>query len=199
MLRLLLSGTGDLTTYPKTLGIDFEAGCTDGYGVTRKGKIIIKLQSILWLTDATATVTFENYFVNGVKVEGKVVITTTSWLSAKKTYTYTVTDGKLTFPNGKTATYSGTRTIEYKAGANTESVADDVFTMTGTATYTDSLGTATVAITKPLERAVLCPWIGAGEVTVTLNAHAGKLNYGNGECDKKGTITIGDKTKEITL
>lgn len=189
---------GDLTTFPKTLTIDFETGCTDGYGITRKGKLIIKLEKILWLADSKATVEFENYFVNGVKVEGKVIITTTSWLSTKKSYTYTVTDGKLTYANGKTATYSGTRTVEYKT-QNTESVNDDVFELTGTASLTDSLGTSTITVTSPLKRALLCPWIGAGEVSVSLNGHTGKLNYGNGDCDKKATITVGDKTKEIQL
>jgi len=190
---------GDVLTYPKTLTIDFENGCTDGRGITRKGKLKIKLTSILWLQDAKATVTFENYFVNGIKVEGTVVITTTSWLSAKKTFTYAVTDGKVTYPNGYTATYSGTRTVEYK-DKNTADLKDDVFEITGNAILKDSLGTATVAITKPLQRQLTCPWIQAGEVTVTLNGHRGKLDYGNAaECDKKATLTIGDKTKEITL
>lgn len=189
---------GDATSFPKTLTINFEGGCTDGHGNTRKGKIIINLEKNLWFSDSKATITFENYSINGIKVEGTVVVTTTSWLSAKKTFTYTVTGGKVTHANGYTATYSGTRKIEYKDNG-TVAVSDDVFEITGNATLTDNLGTATATITTPLQRGLLCPWIQAGEVTVTLNAHSGKINYGNGDCDKKAILTVGDKTKEITL
>ena len=190
---------GDVTVFPKALYIDFEGGCTDSRGITRKGKLKIQLTKILWQGEAKATVTFENYSVNGIKVEGTVEITTTSWLSAKKTFTYTVKDGKVTYPNGYTASYSGTRTVEYKdMGSATTS--DDLFEMTGAATLKDSLGTATVNISKPLQRQLICPWIQAGEVTVTLNGHSAKLDYGTATvCDRKAILTIGDKTKEIEL
>ncbi|WP_341834382.1 hypothetical protein WJU16_15420 [Chitinophaga pollutisoli] len=191
----------DLSVYPKILTLDFGTGCTDGNGITRKGKIKISLAKLFWLADSKANITFENYSVNGIKVEGSVVVTTSAWGDAKKTYSYTVTNGKVTHPNGYTATYNGTRTVTQTEGAATLSLRDDLYAITGNATLVDNLGTATVAITKPLQRRITCAWIAAGEVSVSLNGHAGTINYGSDadDCDNKATLTIGDKTKEITF
>ncbi len=190
---------GDLTSFPKTVTIDFGAGCTDGNGITRKGKIKIALKKLFWFLNSDATVTFENYHVNGIKVEGTVTIRTEAFGTGKDKYHYTVANGKVTFPTGYTATYSGTRTITQIEGGSTPALRDDKYEMTGNAVLTDSLGVSTVTITSPLQRQVICHWIQAGEITVTLNAHSGKLNYGTGACDNKALLTIGDKTKEIIL
>ena len=190
----------DMGTYPKKLTLDFGAGCTDNHGIIRKGKIIINLTKLLWLANSKAIITFDNYFVNGIKVEGQLDVTTSAWGDAKKTYSYTVTNGKVTHTNGYTATYNGTRTVTQTEGVPTLGLSDDVYSITGTSTLVDNLGTATITITKPLQRAYQCPWISAGEVSVTLNGHAGTINYGTDleVCDGKATLTIGDKTKEIT-
>ncbi|MCC5928477.1 MAG: hypothetical protein JJU28_04455 [Cyclobacteriaceae bacterium] len=54
----------------KAVVIDFGDGCEDPSGKVRKGKIIIQYSEWLFVPGATVTVTFNNYFVNGVKVEG---------------------------------------------------------------------------------------------------------------------------------
>lgn len=188
----------DLITFPKTVTIDYGTGCTENNGRTRKGKIIVEVDKMFWLTGATATITFENYFVNGIKVEGTQTLTNLS-SNGGFGYTYAVAGGKLTYPNGTVINYSGTRTLQQKAGGGTLSILDDAYELTGHAKLEDSISSANILIRSPLHRKISCSWIDKGELSVTVNAHTASINYGEGTCDNKAILTVGDKTKEITL
>ena len=52
--------------WPKTITIDFGDGCTGLYDNTRSGKIIIEVSGPRMETGSTKTVTFDNYFFNGI-------------------------------------------------------------------------------------------------------------------------------------
>lgn len=185
----------DLITWPKTVTIDFQTGCTDQFNRTRKGIILVTLNKPVFLQGATATITFHNYYVNDIKVEGTQVLQNLS-----NGYAYTVTGGKLTFPNNHVVEYSGNRTVLLKEGGETPLVLeDDLYEINGYATVKDSAVTAQVSTTEKLLRQLDCPHIGKGILTITANGHTAKLDYGNGACDNKALLTLNDKTKEITL
>lgn len=188
----------DLITFPKTVTIDYGTGCTENNGRTRKGKIIVEVDKMFWLTGAQAIITFESYFVNGIKVEGTQTLTNLS-SNGGFGYTYAVAGGKLTYPNGTVINYSGTRTLQQKAGGGTMSILDDAYELTGHAKLEDSTSSANILIKSPLHRKISCSWIDKGELSVTVNAHTASINYGEGTCDNKAILTVGDKTKEITL
>lgn len=189
----------ELGVFPKTVELNFGDGCTDGGGPTRKGKIKVVVSELFFLPGAEAVITFENYFVNGIKVEGSQTLKNLSGTNGFG-YSYTVAGGKLTYPNGAVYLYEGMRNLTQKEGADTKyDVNDDVYELEGNATLKDSVNTAVVTITKALERKFSCPEISKGTVTVSVNNHVASIDYGNGECDKKAMITVGDKTKEITL
>lgn len=189
----------DNTIFPKTVTLDFGTGCTDAAGPTRKGKINIVVDKVFFMQGATAIVTFDNYYVNGIKVEGTQTLTNQSGANGIA-YTYTVAGGKLTYPDGKVYLYDGTRKLEQKEGADTRfDIEDDTYQLTGNATLKDSLNTATAKIDSPLVKNILCGYISKGQLTVTVNGHAAKVHYGMGDCDNKALLTVGDKTKEITL
>ncbi len=188
----------DLITFPKTITIDYGAGCTESNGRSRKGKIIVVVDKMFWLTGATATITFDNYFVNNIKVEGTQTLTNLS-SNGGFGYTYAVAGGKLTYPNGTVVNYSGTRTLQQKAGGGTLSIQDDAYELTGHAKLEDSTSSANILIKSPLHKKVICSWIDKGELSVTVNAHTASINYGEGTCDNKAILTVGDKTKEIIL
>lgn len=185
----------DLTTWPKTVLIDFLDGCTDQGGRTRKGALRITLNKPIFQQGAVATITFDNYYVNDIKVEG------TQRLENLSTgYSYSVTGGKLTYPNNQVIEYSGSRTVMLKGGAETPLVLDDdVYEISGNATLKDSLIAAQVSITEKLQRKLNCAYIDKGILTITANGHTATLDYGNGDCDNKALLTLNDKTKEITL
>jgi hypothetical protein len=184
--------------FPKTVTLDFGTGCTDT-DINRKGKINIVIDKLFFSTGAKATITFDNYYVNGIKVEGTQILTNLSTVGGFA-YEYTVTEGKLTYPNGSVYQYGGTRTLTQTAGADTPiDLGDDTYELTGNATLKDSTSLAAVKIDSALVRKLSCAYIGKGVLTVTVNSHAAKVNYGNGDCDNKALLTVGDKTKEITL
>ncbi|MGX5818505.1 hypothetical protein ACWKWU_09935 [Chitinophaga lutea] len=184
----------DLVTWPKNIELDFEGGCTEG-NRTRKGKIKITVSKMFLTQGAIATVTFDGYSVNDIKVEGTQIIT-----NLGTGFQYEVKGGKLTYPNGYVVEYSGTRTLEITAGKDTPfNILDDTYTLKGNATLKDSAVTAAIKIETALERQMQCANISKGIVSVVVNGYAAKLDYGNGECDNKAMLTVGDKSKEITL
>jgi hypothetical protein len=188
----------DFQTYPKTIIIDFKGGCTDG-NRTRKGKLKIVVNKIFISPGAVAEITFDNYYVNDIKVEGKQTVQNTS-TDAGFGYSYTIAEGKLTYPSGKVVTYSGNRTLMQKEGADTPWViSDDVYELKGNASLQDSSVIATVAIKSGLIRKIVCPYVGKGVVELSVNSFKASIDYGTGDCDNKAVLTVGDKTKEITL
>ena len=64
--------------YPKTLTLDFGTGCTSADGIMRKGKLIYVFSDPLLVPGATASVTFDQYVVNGYGVLGTYTITNNS-------------------------------------------------------------------------------------------------------------------------
>ena len=189
----------DHVTFPKTVIIDFGTGCSEPNGPTRKGVIKIEVSKLFFNTGATAKITFQNYSVNDIKVEGTQTITNLSGTTGRA-YSYTVVGGKLTYPGGAVFQYDGTRTLTQTEGAGTIfDIADDTYELTGNATLKDSAVTASVKIDNPLVRKISCPYISKGILSVTVNGQAAKVDYGNGDCDNKAVLTVGDKTKEITL
>ncbi|MRG47697.1 hypothetical protein GFS24_21420 [Chitinophaga sp. SYP-B3965] len=186
-------------TYPKVVTIDFHEGCTDDHGRTRKGKLIITVDKIFVSPGAQAVVTFDNYSVNDIKVEGTQTIQNLS-SDAGFGYSYTIVDGKLTYPSGKKVTYSGNRNVLQKEGATTPWVIlDDIYELTGSASLKDSSVIANVTIKSGLVRKISCPYISKGVVELMVNSFKASIDYGNGDCDKKAVLTVGDKTKEIEL
>jgi hypothetical protein len=186
-------------TFPKIMTIDFGTGCTSGNGVTRKGKIIATLSGKIRSAGTTITVGFENYFVNGFKLEGTFSITNNSGNNGPG-FTTQTTNGKLTYPDGSYYTRSGTHTLTQTAGAGSATFNDDVFSLTGSGTTTSSAGNnLTVSITTPLVKKVECKNIVSGVQTFTYNSISGSLNYGEGACDNQATLTIGSYSQQVTL
>ncbi|UYQ93193.1 hypothetical protein MKQ68_24225 [Chitinophaga horti] len=190
--------------WPKTVTIDFGTGCTVGQR-TRKGKIVIEISKILFTSGAIAKLTFENYSVNGIKVEGTQLITNTS-SNMGFSFTYTVTGGKATYPDNSVYTYVTNRTIAQTEGSETLlDLGDDAYGLSGTATvsYTDSTNAVTTAnfnTKATLIKKADCPYVAEGILEIALNNIKGTIDYGKKEtCDNKATLTVGDKSKEITL
>jgi hypothetical protein len=188
------------STFPKTITIDFGNGCTSADGIARKGKINITLTDYVHNPGANATMTFENYYAAGYKVEGTITWTNTSTANGIS-WTRQVTNGKLTEPiSGYYWTHEGTKNVTQTAGANTPSnLLDDVYSITGNHTVTNPAGkTRTVTITEALEKKVTCHNITKGKMKIQAQTHFAILDYGDGTCDNVATITI-DGVAPITI
>lgn len=189
--------------FPKTIIIDFGTGCTGKDGHTRRGKITTVYTGKLRESGSTATVSFDGYYIDSIKVEGTLKAENKS-TTGSYIFSITVTNGKLSLPSGDFIEVNKTHTWTQTDGSSTPRIpGDDVYNVTGS-----SAGTAqiqgntyqwTTEITTPVVRKMSCRWRVAGQVTITRNNIKALLDYGNGECDNKATVTVGQKVFEIIL
>jgi hypothetical protein len=188
----------DPDVYPKTITIDYGSGCTN-LGVTRKGKIVYTLTDKFRNPGAIISVSFQNYNVNGYKLEGVFSITNNTSGLTISLATQT-TAGKLTYPDGKFYTYSGQRTWVMTAGMLTAALSDDEYTVTGNGLLESSTGNSLAGTIKTgLLRKLSCMNIVSGTIDLVYNNIQGLFDYGTGNCDKQATVKVGDKVYDVTL
>ncbi len=188
-------------TFPKNIIIDFGVnGCTSQNGVFRKGKILVTLSDSLRHSGSVATMTFDNYFINGFKKEGNITFTNNSTASTK-VWTRNCQNGKITAPDGSFWTHSGTQTITQTAGSATPiNLLDDVFSITGNRTVTNAAGRTRVGtILTPLQKKTICENIDKGTYQIQGPNHVAIINFGNGDCDRLATISIDGRPERTFL
>ena len=190
-------------TFPKTIVIDFgTGGCVSADGLARKGKINITLSDYLHNPGSTATMTFDNYYAAGFKVEGTITWTNTSTPNGVS-WTRQITNGRVIEPlGGYYWTHEGTKNVIQTAGANTPlNLLDDVYSVTGNHTVTNPAGkTRTVTILEALEKKTTCHNVTKGKMKIQGPNHFAILDFGDGTCDNIATITIdGNPPRTILL
>lgn len=191
----------DLTTWPKTITIDYgSTGCTGINGWVRKGKISYTLNKLPRETGAVVNVSFDNYYVNGYKLEGSYSITNNGSTDANLNITTRLVNGKITYPDGKWYTRNSTINWQQVAGSGTASVLDDEFNVTGEAVVKSSANNELITSSKtPLLRKVTCGNFVSGQLNVAYNGIAGVLDFGGGACDRNATLSLGTRNYEVTL
>jgi hypothetical protein len=186
--------------YPKTVTLNFGDGCLGRDGKLRKGKIITVYTGSMRVSGSKATTTFERYKVDSMLVEGTHIVANNS-LSNNKIFTTTVLNGKLSWDSGRWVKWSTTRTVAQLEGNTTPNFpGDDLFAITGTGRGENSNSkTWAHEIVEPLIKKFSCRWISKGIVHIRINDKTGVLNFGDGQCDNKATITVNGNTRTITL
>lgn len=192
-----------LHVFPKTVTIDFGTGCLGKDGKLRKGKIITIYSGPMFMAGNTASTTFVDYSVDSFKIEGTHSIQNTS-ATNELAWTVKVVGGKITnTQSGHWRTWDAARTTVRTEGNGTPfNPLDDVFKITGNSSGSNSNGNSwTSLITDSLVRRFTCPWIEKGQVKITWNSNTNPaiLDFGDGTCDDKATITYKNFTKIITL
>jgi hypothetical protein len=180
------------TTYPKTITIDFGDSCVGLDGKLRSGKIVLHLTGPIRKPGSVLTITFVNFYVNHIHLEGTKIISNLSENGAVK-FTVQVVGGNVTFPSGRGYKYESFKYKQQIAGMDTRIVRDDVFQITGWANVTFHSGVEIKFETiDPLIKKVACPWISDGTLKIQINDRVLKLDYGfphNGDCDNKALLT----------
>ncbi|MDX2001581.1 MAG: hypothetical protein SFW35_04070 [Chitinophagales bacterium] len=201
--------------FPMTLTIDFGSnGVTGLDGKVRKGQLVAQFTGLYTEAGTVVTVTPNNYYVNGYKIEGTKTITNNGRNSnGKLSFTEQDINGRIIKPNGGgTITWESTRTntwVSGEASGGFLGIFDDEYEITGTANGEISDGTDyTIDISAPLLYKVLCQGstyplysiVVDGELTYSLNGtEVAVLDYGNGTCDASGSITYGGTTYNIVV
>lgn len=194
--------TPDDNTYPKTVTIDFGNGQTCPDGKFRKGKIVMHFTAPIRRPGAVVTITLVDFQIGRAKIEGTKVITNLSENGNIK-FSVQVTDGKVTFPNGRGYLYEKLKYVKQIEGGATDEITDDVYSIEGRSQTKFNNG---VIITLNTETALIkkvsCPWVSNGTLKVKVNSYEFLLDYGfpnNGECDNKALLKYNSNERIITL
>lgn len=188
--------------FPKTVTIDFGNGC-EVRGHLRKGKIITVYTGRLHVPGSKALTSFDNFSIDSFKLEGKhTVQNTTSPGSNQRSFTTTVENARLTnVNNGNWCGWNSKRIMTQVEGNGTPFFPkDDIFSIKGTRSGECSNGKSrTSEIIEPLVKKFACKWIVKGVVKISLNNTVGFLDFGDGTCDNKATLTMDGVSRAISL
>ncbi len=192
----------DWNTFPKTIEIDYGAGCLGDDGVMREGKINIETTGWYRQHGTVITVVPDSFYVDDILVEG-IQITTNNGLNANQNITYTVvTDGTVTTPYG-VIQWNSNLTSEWIAGEPTLfNPWDDEYLVSGTQQGSTAPGDSySIVILVPLHLKTNCGYIVAGELKYTIDGYQDEIfvDYGNGNCDNIATITYMGQTYTIVM
>jgi acetolactate synthase regulatory subunit len=187
------------STYPKEIVIDYGTGCADRFGHTKKGKIIIDISDTITAAGASKTITYQDFYVDSMKIELTTSLKNLGqndsghWLIEKK-LEETVTK------NGEKSVKSSNETDEWVSGFTTTDKSDDIYYESGSGgiTLNDTV-TFSRTITKPLLINRSCDYIESGTEELSRNGNVVTIDYGDGTCDNKATVTVNGTTEEIEL
>ena len=190
------------STYPKTITIDFGNGCLGRDGKFRSGGIVVHLTAPLRRPGSVVTITFKNYYVNRVHLEGSKIISNLSDLPMHK-WRVEVVGGKVTFPSGRGYSYQSVKTKTQIEGMDTRIVRDDVYEITGRSQTEFNSGLVITLNTEtPLVKKVACPWISDGKLKIRINDRVLYLDYGfpnSGDCDNKALLSWNNATNQKVI
>ncbi len=191
----------DSTAEAIILTLNFGEQCVGKDGKIRSGKIIV--------TSSYADIskkrvkTFENFLVDGKKVEGIIEKSMTPQKEEHMKTATIVEDVTITFPENKGSIHRQTNlTREYRF-YRPAIERDNTVTSWGETDFTRLSG---LKITKKIDKEtpllfkVKCHQIVSGIVTFsTSDNQTWQVDYGDGNCDRKAILTRNGKTKTIFL
>jgi hypothetical protein len=187
-----------LDGYPVTMYIKYGSGCQCADGKTRKGTLRCVFDTAWDSPNPTMTMYLENYYVNNIHFEGTLAVTKNT---ANRTFTQTMTDGRCSKSTWDIR-YNCTRTVAWTSGYNTPAdFTDDVYQFTGSADGIDRNGVSfTVQVTTPIEKRGNCQYITKGVFELTPDGKDARIvDFGDGTCDNRATLKIGNSTFNFTL
>ncbi len=170
---------------------------------SKSGKIIIKrFGGRKYVSGATRIITFEDYYVNNVLVEGTqtVVSQGLNQDSTEVLFNIDLVGGKLTFEDGTVVTRDAEKTRLRFFGESWIDLSDDYWMIDGTSTGVNYLGNTYTRTLSGLTALYTCRHFVSGVVEIKINDESPIiLDYGDGECDDKAIISKGGASREITL
>ena len=205
------------TVYPHVKKVNYGAGCTGEDSLKREGEKIITYYADPDTASAgtlISEVAFNHFSVNDINVTGSVKSYIDSSSTNHNRIIKVVTSKTLKGTNGDTKTFTGITYWKKIEGCNTMMRKDDVFQITGNASGTETLDgatqiewTSTISSSNPVIKPADCNHRVKGTVNVALHIATGGnsnftevLDYGNGNCDNKATLSInGGTAQDITL
>ena len=200
---LIMCAIKSINFETKTITIDFGDGCQGFGGRVRKGKIHIHYTDRFFKPGSVVTTTFDNFYLNDVKVEGTRIRTNISdLLGAIPKFHVVLTGGKLTWPDSTFSTRESDFTQTWNRGI---SPYNDEIMVDGSASGITRDGkeylmniTSTLLFKRACWRfRAFIPVSGVKEIIS--NGNIMTIDYGDGTCDRSATITANGVSRTIEI
>ncbi len=187
--------------YPISITLNYGESTELENGRKLSGIIRIVLSASPRVDGATRTVTFENFSVDDISIEGTSIKTFHGDRVTERQVTIS-RDLQFTYEDGTVINSTAEKTRNWAAGLDTPlDPTDDVIEITGYANCEDSEGnTFKAEITKKLIKKGDCRFIVSGEITYSINDGIfASIDYGNGDCDRIATLTTASGSINIQI
>jgi len=190
------------THWPKTVTVDYGNGCVDlSDGKLKSGKLLLEFDQYWDNQGATMTLSTSDYKEDGMLIKGKVVATNNGATGTANLISVDIADASCTTSNWEIL-YESTRDYKFTDVNNTPNdLLDDIVELDGNANGTNRKGeNYTVEVLETIIKDPSCEFIGKGVMQITPEGKAPRtVDFGDGTCDNKATITINGNTFEFKL
>lgn len=185
----------------KTKTIDFGDGCELRNGNVISGIMYLTYEKNMEAATKTLQLSLENFMYNEVEVEGSATIVRIRSNANGNPQSEASGQFSGVWPDGGTVSFTKNRTREWIEGYGSGFWGDNVFSITGSSSFTGKLGNVfQKEITTPLRREWSCRFIVSGVLAITRNDATATLDFGDGSCDSVGELTSPDgETTEVQL
>ena len=187
------------TTFPKEITIEYPSTCTDPRGHAKQGKIIISLSDTMTNDGAVQTIQYIDFIIDSLEIDMTGTVRNLGLNEAgnrviEKTYSQTLTKGD------QVIVRDNFETEEWLAGFGTADHRDNIKSVTGNGTVKTN---GTVTYSRTITTALLidgsCEFIKSGVVELNRDGVVSVIDYGDGTCDNKATITTDGTTEDVNL
>ena len=180
--------------------LDYGEGCITKKQLEAKGKIIIHLDPNVDTRSVILTYSFDDFYINDKRIEGSVEKKRSRLNDQGNPESQINKNIKIIWEDGAYVTIEGVRTREWIDGKDNNLWGDNVFSITGNWIITKKNGSVfTSTIMEPLIRTLACRFIVSGVVEIKKVDTNSQLDYGDGGCDDKATVTKDGRSYEIQI
>ena len=189
-----------ITTQNTEVTLDYGEGCATKRGDELSGKIQMVINPDILDKSVTIDYSFENFYFNSKKIEGKVNKLRTRSNENANPQAIITRDIKIIWEDDSYALVKGERKREWIEGSDNLIWSDNVFSITGKWTITKRNGDLrTSTIVEPLIRNMACKFLVSGVIDIEKNDKSRSVDYGDGACDDLATLISNGKTIEIHI
>jgi hypothetical protein len=186
------------SSFPREIIIEYLKGCST-HMHDKSGKIIINLSDTITNEGAVQTIEYQDFYIDSIKIDLSATLKnlgkdSSGYWVIEKAYIQTISKGD------EVAVRKNNETQVWVSGFETPDKSDDVYYLSGSGSIViNDSASYTKTITSPLLYDATCGYIISGTVELNRNGNVTTIDFGDGTCDAKATVTTNSTTEEINL